>query len=75
VLSKAGHFGEVEREDEVSGFASTNELEVGEVIEGELGEVGVEGNRGVFDVERDDGVGEGHEDGSDFHVDEDGFAV
>ncbi len=75
MLSETGHLSKVERKDEVGGFAGPNELEVGEVVEGKLGEVGVEGNGGVFSVKRDDGVGERHENGSDFHMNEGRFAI
>ncbi len=75
MLSETGHLREVKRKDEVGGFTGPDELEVGEIVEGKLGEVSVEGNGGVFGVKRDDGVGERHENGSDFHMDEGGFTI
>ncbi len=44
MLSKTGHLSEVERKNEIGGFTGPNELEVGEVVEGKLGKVSVEGN-------------------------------
>ena len=49
-MSETGHLSEVERKNEVGGFACPDELEVGEVFEGELREVGVERNGRVFGV-------------------------